>query len=264
MLHPAALPEGGRGVALARGEHGAAPAHGPGRLRPGAHRQLRERGHGRVRHGRQAELLLPGDEHPPAGGAPGHRDGHRARPGGVAAAHRQRRAAALRPAGHPLQRLGHRGAHLRRGADPRLHPLHRHDHPLLRPARRGRAGGQRRQHRRQDRRVLRLHAGQAHLPRQDPRGRAARAGRGAQRLPHRGREHEHRLRHPGALPARIRRGQPAHRLHRSAFRRRPGQAVAARPVSPPDRPGRHPDLPHPHRGGAQVAAAHGLGDRHQA
>ena len=45
----------------------------------------------RRRHG---PLLLHGDEHPPAGRAPGHRGDHRPRPGRVAAARRGRRAAA--------------------------------------------------------------------------------------------------------------------------------------------------------------------------
>ena len=43
------------------------------------------------------DVLLPGDEHPAAGRAPGHRAGHRARPGRAAAAGRRRRAAAARP-----------------------------------------------------------------------------------------------------------------------------------------------------------------------
>ena len=46
---------------------------------------------------RPDELLLHGDEHPPAGRAPGHRAGHRARPRRAAAAGRRRRAAAARP-----------------------------------------------------------------------------------------------------------------------------------------------------------------------
>ena len=45
--------------------------------------------------GQPARFLFSGDEHPPAGGASGHRDGHRARSGGTAAADRRRRAAAL-------------------------------------------------------------------------------------------------------------------------------------------------------------------------
>ena len=46
-----------------------------------------ERRHGRVpRRRATAQLLLPGDEHAPAGGAPGHRAGHRHRPGRSAAA----------------------------------------------------------------------------------------------------------------------------------------------------------------------------------
>ena len=57
--------------------------------------RLLRRRHDRVR-GRPArqQLLLPGDEHPHPGRAPGHRDGHRARPGRRADPHRRRLAAA--------------------------------------------------------------------------------------------------------------------------------------------------------------------------
>ena len=46
---------------------------------------------------RPGDVLLHGDEHPAAGRAPGHRAGHRPRPGRAAAAGRGRRAAAARP-----------------------------------------------------------------------------------------------------------------------------------------------------------------------
>ncbi len=46
-----------------------------------------------------ARVLLPGDEHPPAGRAPGHRAGDRAGPGAVADPHRRRRSAAFRAGG---------------------------------------------------------------------------------------------------------------------------------------------------------------------
>ena len=65
--------------------------------------------------GADGELLLPRDEHPPAGRAPGHRDGHRRRPGPPAAARSpqasrcppsctSRRAARPRDRGPPLRR----------------------------------------------------------------------------------------------------------------------------------------------------------------
>ena len=46
-------------------------------------------------------VLLPRDEHPPAGGAPGHRAGHRPRPRGLADPHRVGRAARLHPGRRP-------------------------------------------------------------------------------------------------------------------------------------------------------------------
>ena len=54
-----------------------ARGHGQGRGGRRAGRGLPRRGHGGVHCGRQAEPLLSGDEYPPAGGAPGHRNGHR-------------------------------------------------------------------------------------------------------------------------------------------------------------------------------------------
>ena len=75
---------------------------------------------------RDGELLLPGDEHPPAGRAPGHRDGHRPRPGG----RRRSRIAEGEPLGPEVGRRRaarprHRGAALRRGSVPRLRALAR-------------------------------------------------------------------------------------------------------------------------------------------
>ena len=49
-------------------------------------------------------------------------------------------------------------------------PVHRHDHPLRRAQGQHHPGGQRRSDRQQRRRLLRLHAGQGHLPRQGPGG----------------------------------------------------------------------------------------------
>ena len=48
--------------------------------------RLRRCGHGRVPRRRRRQVLVPGDEHPPAGRASGHGDDHRARPRRVAAA----------------------------------------------------------------------------------------------------------------------------------------------------------------------------------
>ena len=57
-----------------------------------ARRRLHQRRHDRVPGGRRRRVLFPGDEHPAAGGASGHGDGDRRRPGAVADPHRPRRA----------------------------------------------------------------------------------------------------------------------------------------------------------------------------
>ena len=61
-----------------------------------------------------AQLLLPGDEHAPAGRASRDRDGHRPGSRGAPAARLRRRAAAAPPGGRRLERLGRRSAYLRR------------------------------------------------------------------------------------------------------------------------------------------------------
>ena len=74
---------------------------------------------------RPGRVLLHGDEHPPAGRAPGHRDGHRRRPGRMAGPDRRRRGT-HRPAGRrrPHRTLGG-GARLRRGAGEELPAVRR-------------------------------------------------------------------------------------------------------------------------------------------
>ena len=91
MLDPAA-PEDHRGGAVAaRRTHCRHAAKlfdaGAGRDRHRLHR----RGHRRVHGRRQRRLLLPGDEHPAAGRASGHRTHHRPRPRRAATARRRRR-----------------------------------------------------------------------------------------------------------------------------------------------------------------------------
>ena len=80
-------------------------------------------------------LLLPRDEHPPAGRAPGHRGDHRPRPGRAAAATSPTAAAWRR------NRLPHAGIRSRRGSTPRTRPragsrrpgpIHRFDVPTAR------------------------------------------------------------------------------------------------------------------------------------
>ncbi len=77
--------------------------------------RLRGRRHRRVRARPGRAVLLPRGQHPAAGRAPGHRAGHRARPGGAAAAGGRGRAAAA--GGHRRRdhRARDRGPALRRG-----------------------------------------------------------------------------------------------------------------------------------------------------
>ena len=86
LLDPAPAPEDDRGDAGAgRRRRGCAPGCCDAAARGGPRDRLRRRGHRRVpgRAGRQA--VLPGDEHPAPGRAPGDRVRHRARPGRAAA-----------------------------------------------------------------------------------------------------------------------------------------------------------------------------------
>ncbi len=93
-------------------------AHGRGRGRAGAGLRLRRRRHRRVhRPPRRRRLLLPRDEHAPAGRAPGHRARLRRRPRRAAAARRRRRAAGLRD----RQRL-RPATRSRRASTPRTRP----------------------------------------------------------------------------------------------------------------------------------------------
>ena len=64
---------------------------------------LRRRRHGRVPARAGRVVVLPRDERPPPGRAPGHRGGHRHRPGARAAADRRRRAAGDRAGGRRLR-----------------------------------------------------------------------------------------------------------------------------------------------------------------
>ncbi len=97
-------------------------------------------------------LLFHGNEHAPAGRAPGHRSGHRARPGGMAAPGRCRRAAAARAGSDPPAGPRHRGAHLQRGPAARIPAFGRPREPLCAPAVRS-ALAHRHRHRGRRRRV---------------------------------------------------------------------------------------------------------------
>jgi hypothetical protein len=77
---------------------------------------------------RGRRVLLPRDEHPPAGRAPRDRGGHRHGSGPLAAAHRRRRGAGHDPGRRPDHRPLHRGAHQRRERRDGIRPLPRADH----------------------------------------------------------------------------------------------------------------------------------------
>ena len=86
-------PEGAGGGARARPRPGGPRRAGRRRRRRRPRHRLCRGRDGRV-HPRRVRLLLHGDEHPPAGRAPGYRGDYRPRPGGVAVARRGGRAAA--------------------------------------------------------------------------------------------------------------------------------------------------------------------------
>ena len=219
MLHPAPLPEDRGGVAVP-GRRRRAPrrAHqGSGHRRAGG--RLHRRGHRRVRPGPRRVVLLPGDEHPAAGRAPGHRGGHRPGPGRAPAAHRRGRAAAPRGPRGRDHRPRHRGPPVRRGRPGRVPAGHRHAAPLRDPVRTRPAGGHRVPRRVGGEPALRRDAGQGHRARPHPRRRRPPAGPGPPnsgdpRLDHQprpagghparagvpGRRHRHRV--PDPSPAR--------------------------------------------------------------
>ena len=76
----------------------------------------------------ERQLLLPRDEHAPAGGASGDRAGHGARPGQGAAPDRRGRQARLHPGRRRRDGVGHRVPHQCRGPARRLHPVARAHH----------------------------------------------------------------------------------------------------------------------------------------
>ena len=123
MLDPAPPSEGHRGGAepVPRRRHAAGHGRAGGGAR--ARSRLPLGRHGRVHRRCRAQLLLPRDEHPPPGRAPGDRAGDRARPGRADAAGGGRRAARLDPGPAAPGRLGDRGAGLRRGPRARFPPF---------------------------------------------------------------------------------------------------------------------------------------------
>ena len=95
VLHPTAASEGDRGVPFAPVSMHPEMRHemGQAAIRAACARGLLQRGHGGIPGGRGPALLLPGDEHPPAGGASRNRAGHGARSGPSADRNRCRRGA---------------------------------------------------------------------------------------------------------------------------------------------------------------------------
>jgi hypothetical protein len=224
LLAAAPPPEGHRG--------GSGPRHGRGHP-PSGLRRRREGGSSgglcRGRHGRvhrrcirrpaRRPYLVHGDEHPPAGRASGHRDGHRPGPGRVAAAGGLRRASAAGAGRDHAGRLGHGGPPLRREPGHRLSALDRQAEALP-PARgrracRQRGGGGRRGHA-----LLRPDDRQADRPRRRSRGRRPAPGRGLR--PGRGLAGQDQRRLPGQVrqPSGLHRRRCRYRLHRGA----PGRA----------------------------------------
>ena len=154
---------------------GARWARPPSRPRAPSATSARARSSSSSPRDRPGRVLLHGDEHPAAGRAPGHRAGHRPRPGGAAAAGRRRRAAA-RSARTTSPSTGH-AVEARVYAEDPARGFLPTGGTRARPARAGGAGvrvdsglreGTRGRHR------LRPDAGQGHRLGPGPRDRAAR------------------------------------------------------------------------------------------
>ena len=120
VLDPAPAPEGDRGGAFALHQRRHAPGDGRAGGGAGPGRALPERGYGGVRGRQGPELLLPGDEHPAAGGAPRDREHHRHRPRRADDPRGGGREAAVHAGRDPAPRLGDRVPHQRRGPVPQL------------------------------------------------------------------------------------------------------------------------------------------------
>ena len=120
VLDPAPPPEGDRGGALAVPRRRDAQVDGRAGGRARAGRRLPVGGHRRVRRRARPQLLLPRDEHAPAGRAPGDRARHGTRPGRADDPRRGWREARLLAAGDQARRLGDRVPDQRRGPVPQL------------------------------------------------------------------------------------------------------------------------------------------------
>ncbi len=223
MLDPAAAPEDHRGVPLAG--RGPRPAGADGRGRAGRRQGggIPGRGHRRVRPRALRGFLVPRGQHPAAGGAPGHRGGHRGRPGPRAAS----RGAGPAAVGHPGRpgdrRPRDRGPAVRRGPRRRVPARHRDPgglvpgHGAAVPLGYRGDGGQR------GRRRVRPDAGQGHRARADPRRGGARPGPCPAAQPDPGRHHQPGLPRRRAAPPRLP-GRPHHDVVHRAQRRPAGPA----------------------------------------
>jgi hypothetical protein len=146
-------------------------------------------------------ILFSRNEYPSPGGASGDGNDNRTGPGGALVADRLRGKASIRPGRGGVQRVCHRGSHLRRRCRKRVHPRHRHDHPICRAAGQIHPGGQRHEHGQQDRGLLRLHAGQGHQPWPRQGCSAHRAGGSSQRISYRRGRHQRRFCQQRAAPS---------------------------------------------------------------
>ena len=174
-LDPAPPPEGDRGGAQPFHQRRHPQSHGRTGGGAGPCGQLPKCWHGGVCGGPGPELLLSGDEHPAAGGAPGDRVHHRAGPGGADDSGGRGRGAAADPGPGQTRGLGHRMPHQRGRPVPEFFTVYRpagalsaahRDHVCCRhqplP---GGTGGHRGAGRRRDPDVLRLDDRQAHRAR---------------------------------------------------------------------------------------------------
>ncbi len=135
LLDPAPPPEADRGIALA-GPHARA-ARGDGRGRGQAlPRTVGYENAGTIEFllDERRPLLLHGDEHPHPGRAPGHRDGHRHRPGEAADPGRGRRAARASAQRPQAARPCHRVPDQRRGPGDASRPRPGRSRPSTLPA----------------------------------------------------------------------------------------------------------------------------------
>ena len=137
LLAAAPPPEGRRGGAAARPAPTTSAADAPrgGVARPARRSATSAPARWSSSFDGRPGVLLPGDEHPAAGRAPGHRVRHRRRPGRSAG---RRGRGRRRPVPATRQRVaGHarRGAAVRRGPGPRLPAAERAAHPLRDPGR---------------------------------------------------------------------------------------------------------------------------------